>query len=321
MDQQSDISGLIPKGLGAYWLLFIVGVLSIVGLEYAYYKEAFIAEKLGIERIVALDVGSARSIFNWGFSICFFVTAIVALANYRLGYKHKDPVFRVNAWFWAAAALTLLSMDVQVGVRDTFRDVLTSLSGTSLYKDGTVWWLGAYVLLFGFVGGRLFIDMASYTPSMGFFLLAIAGAVTVLVLNHGPILIPLGATEVVMVQTSIKALAALFLLLAFVLFARRQVFRDPDVALRWFKKVWNQPETEKPNNTSPVKPNVKPQSVPASPVKTTPSAEIGSGIIPPQNRPIVQKQETILIPNETVLFSSAEVLKEKNDDFELANTA
>lgn len=321
MDQQSDISGLIPKGLGAYWLLFILGVLSIAGLEYAYYQESFLAAKLGVERLTALDVGSSQSIFNWGLSICFFVTAVVALANYRLGRKHKDPAFRVNAWFWAAAALTFLSMDVQVGVRDAFREVLINVSGTPLYKDGAVWWLGAYVFLFGLIGGRLLPDLASYTPSMGFFLLAVAGAITGLVMDHGPVLILLKPTETVMVHTSIKAVAALFLLLAFALFARRQVFRDPDIALRWFKKIWEQPSEKKSETTTPAKPVIKPLPIPVVPPKPAPTAEVGSGIILPKDRPVIQKREPDVQESKTVPFVAAVAESENDEDFELANIA
>jgi hypothetical protein len=338
MESQHDLTNLIPKGLGAYWFLFLSGSLIIASLEFAYFKMPILAEQLGVNTIPPLDVSSRGSLLNWGFSVLLLITAVVSLINFQLGLKYKDPKGRVNTWFWTAIILVFLSLDVQVAVRDTIRDLLTAASGTSLYRDGTIWWLILYSFFFGVLGTRILLDMMAYAPSLGLYLLAVSGLVTGFLVEIGFIPIFEEPVQNIILQTAIPPSIALIFFLAVTLFARRQIFRDSEIALRWFAKVWKHPPIVPPTPTSSATPPSPTSSTPSKkqpvseskskststsesePVldskpltnsKPSSTANTSSGTSSAAERPLVQK------PNETVPFKQTE----KEDDFDLADTA
>jgi hypothetical protein len=326
MESQHNITNLIPKGLGTYWLLFLSGSTLIVLLEFAYFKMPAIAEQLGIKTIPPLDVSSRASLLNWGFSVLLLITAVVSLINFQLGLKYKDPKGQVNTWFWTAAALIFLSLDVQAAVRETVRDILTAASGTALYRDGTVWWLILYGFVFGVLGTRIFLDMLNYAPSLGLYLLAISGMVAGFLVKIGFIPIFEDSTRNIMLQTAIPPSIALIFFLAVTLFARRQIFRDPEIALRWFAQVWQHPSVFQPRPTpspppasatlppssSPPQPQPVSESIPVTDSKPAPATNsASSGTTSTSDRPFVQKT------NEVVPFKPAD----DDNSFELAETA
>jgi hypothetical protein len=330
MESQHDLTNLIPKGLGVYWFLFLSGSMLIALLEFAYFKMPILAEQLGVKTIPPLDVSSRGSLLNWGFSVLLLITAVVSLINFQLGLKYKDPKGRVNTWFWTAIVLIFLSLDVQVAVRETIRDLLTATSGTSLYRDGTIWWLILYSFFFGVLGTRILLDMMAYAPSLGLYLLAVSGLVTGFLVEIGFIPIFENSVQNIILQTAIPPSIALIFFLAVTLFARRQIFRDSEIALRWFAKVWQQasiaPSTQTSSSTPSSKSStpLKNQSVseskstsksepvlgskPVTDSKPSSTANTSSGTLSAIERPLVQKT------NETVLFKP-------DNDFELADTA
>lgn len=277
MEQQSDIADLIPKGLGAYWLVFFGGAGMIALLEFAYFKLPTLTEKIGVTSILPLDVTLQGSLLGWGLSCALLLTAGVALINFRLGRKYKDPAAKVYVWFWAAIALLFLSMDVHVALREPIRDILVALSGTTIYQDGTVWWLSIYVFFFGIVGSRLLLEMLAYAPALGFFILAVAGMLGALGIEIGVVPVPLEPVLLDILRTSLKAAAVLMLFLSFTLFARKQVFRDPEVVMRWFTKVWNPMPIVQPEKPKPT-PVPTPVPVAASTQAPTPTPAVSASV-------------------------------------------
>ncbi|MDR0704081.1 MAG: hypothetical protein LBF88_03755 [Planctomycetaceae bacterium] len=340
MESQHDLTNLIPKGLGSYWFFFLSGSMFIALLEFAYFKMPVLTELLGVKTIPPLDVTLRGSLLNWGFSVLLLITAVVSLINFQLGLKYKDPRGRVNTWFWTAVVLIFLSLDVQVAVRETISDVLSAASGTSLYRDGTVWWLILYSFFFGVLGTRILLDMMVYAPSLGLYLLAVSGMVTGFLVEIGLIPIFEDSVQNIILQTAIPPSIALIFFLAVTLFARRQIFRDSEVALRWFAKIWQHASiapatqtlsvTPPPSSSSKSSPSPKNQSVsesqststsqsesvsdskPMTDSKPASTANTASGTLSATERPLVQKT------NEIVPFKPT---TEKDNDFELADTA
>lgn len=313
MDRKTEIADLIPKGLGAYWFVFLAGATTIGLLEFGYFKMASLAEKLGVETIAPLDVTFQGSLLSWGIAMLLLLTAGVSLINYGLCRKYGDRPVKAQTWFWTAAALLLLSMDTVVALRETFSDILVAASGTTLYMDGAAWWLALYIFFFGVFGTRLLLEIKSYAPALGFFLLAIASVAFGLLIRLEMLPIPWDETETVMLRTALHAIATLLLLLSFTLFARRQVFRDADVALRWFAKVWNQTPilASVPVPAPPAISETKAPAVEAE--KPSPPApeksETKSGILA-SGRPVVQK------PSDVVPFKGKD-----SDEFDLSGIA
>lgn len=313
MDRKTELEDLIPKGLGAYWLVFLAGVAVIGLLEFGYFKMASLAERLGVETIAPLDVTFQGSFLSWGVAMLLLLAACVSLINYGLCRKYGDRPAKAQTWFWTAAALLLLSMDTLVVLRKTLSDILVAASGTTLYMNGAAWWLAVYGFFFGVFGTRLLLEIKSYAPALGFFLLAVASVVSGLLIKLEMLPIPWGETEIVMLRTALQASAVLLLLLSFTLFARRQVFRDADVALRWFAKVWNQtpilsnvsaPVVRDTSTPSAPKVEAEKPAMPATPEKSETKSEILSG------RPVVQKAADV------VPFKAKD-----SDDFDLSGIA
>jgi hypothetical protein len=332
MESQHDVIDLIPKGLGSYWFFFLGGGIVIALLEFAYFKMPVLTEQLGIKTIPPLDVALRGSLLNWGFSVLLLLTAVVSLINFQLGLKYKDPQGRINTWFWTAVVLIFLSLDVQVAVRETIRDILTAASGTSLYRDGTIWWLILYSFFFGVLGTRIFLDLMAYAPSLGLYLLSVSGMVAGFLVEIGFIPIFENSVQNTILRTAIPPSMALIFFLAVTLFARRQIFRDSEIALRWFAKVWQHtpvPQVSQTTpSTSPATPLSTPKTQPVAESKpiteSKPAAEskpalttnnTSSGVSSAADRPLVQKTGDVLP------FESTDKSSPKNKDFELAETA
>ncbi len=257
MEQRTDITELIPKALGNYWLIFFGGVSVVAVLEFAYHQLPNWSQTIGETSLTPLDVSSSGSILAWCLSVTFLLTAGVSLINSRLGKKYDDPD-KGDVWFWTTFALILLSLDMQVQFRETLRALLVHASGTPLFQDGAAWWMTIYAFVFGLIAIRLLLDMWAYIPSFLLFSLSILGVVAAQSVRLGVFSFPKTPTDRVVFQTALEALAALFLFLSFLLFGRRQVLRDPDVALKWFAKVWKQ--------TLPTKPTTIAVEIPVVPV-------------------------------------------------------
>jgi hypothetical protein len=222
-----------------YALFFLGGCAAIALLEYAFFQLPLILGKLHLAQIPALEVTNRDSILNWLTSVFLLGTAVMAWANFRLGVRFKDPLGKIHAWFWSSLAALFLSLDVHTALHETIRELLIAVSGTTLYQDGTVWWIAVYGFILGLIGIRILLDLFSYALSLGLFVLAVSGGIVGQLLNFGFIPVPWNGTELVMLETGLAATSALFLFLSVGLFARRQVFRDPETALRWFAQSWN----------------------------------------------------------------------------------
>ncbi|MDR2757290.1 MAG: hypothetical protein LBC20_16450 [Planctomycetaceae bacterium] len=323
MESQHNIINLIPKGLGTYWLFFLSGSMLIVLLEFAYFKMPVLAEQLGVKTIPPLDVVLRGSLLNWFFSVLLLITAVVSLINFQLGLKYNDPQGRVNTWFWTAMLLIFLSLDVQVAVRETISNILTAATGTSLYRDGTIWWLILYSFFFGVLGTRILLDLMTYAPSLGLYLLAVSGMVTGFLVEIGFIPVFENSEQNIMLQTAIPPSITLIFFLAVTLFARRQVFRDSEIALRWFAQVWQHiPAPQVPKTPPPASPEISspaPKTQPVTESKPTPSTNTSSGTSNTTDQTSVQKTNNVL-PFEPA-NKSTEKNTEKNNEFELAETA
>jgi len=208
-------------------------------LEFAYRQGPVWTETLGTTCLAPFDVSSSGSILAWCLSVIFLLSAGVSLINSRLGKKFDDPD-KGDVWYWTAFALVFLSLDTQVQFRETLRVLLIYASGTPLYHEGAVWWVTIYFFIFGLIAIRLLQDMWAYPPAALLLLLSMIGATLSQFIKIDALRVSETPEDVITLQTTLEAFAVLFLFLSLLLFGRRQVFRDPQVALQWFAKVWKQ---------------------------------------------------------------------------------
>ncbi len=216
------VSELIPKKLGLYFLLFLLGIGMVAALEYSHLMMPVWARFLAVPSIAAIDFNLPGNLSTWFSSNLWTFCGLVCLAAFLIGrFEERDRNRSGDIWLWGAIASFFLSVDSVCQIRVLLRDVLVKTSGTAIYGDGEIWWVGLYVIFFGMIGSRLLVEMRHYLPSCNAFffagmchILAICVGLRVLEMPHGP-------QYDLMIQTGLEMLGNVFALLAFSLYLRR----------------------------------------------------------------------------------------------------
>lgn len=154
LDSQPRISDLAPH---AYWsiaLLFCLGAGAIAGLEALYhYLPRWVEEPA---RVTALDLDSEGSLANWLTGMFLGMSALYALFVYAIRRNKADDYHgRYRIWVWGALAFVALSIDECASLHEGFAGLMTKVSGTPIWGDGSLWWILAYGLVSLAVGIRL----------------------------------------------------------------------------------------------------------------------------------------------------------------------
>ncbi len=219
LEQQWRLLDLIPQR--ALSLVVVVSALTavITSLEFLYVWMLDCAAEGGT-MFSAFDLASKGSLANWFSSLLLLATAGASILVYTVRrYRTDDYQGRYRIWLWAAACWFLLAADQAANLREAFRHMMVSLTGTSLAGDGSLWWAVFYVFLLGSVGSRIVMDMRASLSAVAwlataaiFFTLAIAGR-----LGWSPFE---DSGWQIMFLTGIEMLGNLMLLTAITLFAR-----------------------------------------------------------------------------------------------------
>jgi hypothetical protein len=159
LERQWQLLDLVPRRLLVLTLLLLAGTAVIAGLETAY---AWAAERAaaGATVAAALDIGAKGSLAGWFSSLLLLAASVGALLVYTIRrHRTDDYQGRYRVWRWAAGCWFLMATDQAASLREGFRDVMIGWTGTPLFRDGTLWWVVVYVLVFGAIGSRLLLDM------------------------------------------------------------------------------------------------------------------------------------------------------------------
>lgn len=219
MDESLRLVDLIPRRVLTFGLLLTAGLAVVAGLEtlYAWSSTPTLNQITTDGTVAAFDLDGEGSLAVWFSSVVLMLAASVAVLVYTIR-RHKADDYRgyYRIWLWAAWCWLLMSIDETSSLHEGFMGMMTYLTGTSLYGDGSVWWMIPYFFLLGAVGSRLFLDMRPCRLSRGALLVAAgcyAGAVGTQVLGDG-------LTRAVMLEEGAEMVGNLFLLLAMGLHAR-----------------------------------------------------------------------------------------------------
>ncbi len=144
----------------SFWsLLSLMGTAVITGLTTLYVAGPGLFRTPGRWPAMA-DLGRPGSLGNWFSSLLLLMAAFYAVVNYTVRrHKVDDYRGRYRIWLWAAASWFLMASDTAASLHQCVQGTLVSLTGTRLVGDGTILWLGPSMILFGFIGTRLLIDM------------------------------------------------------------------------------------------------------------------------------------------------------------------
>ena len=173
MDEQVRLTDLIPRRLVAFAVLFALGVGVIAGLEFLYAQMPRLGKFAADGKLVTIDLDGPGSLATWFSSTCLTLAGLIALLAYTVRrHRFDDYSGHYRIWFWAAACCFLLSFDATASLHQSFAQIMSVVTGTKIYGDGSLWWVIPYCFLFGAVGLRLLIDMSECWMSS----LALVGA-------------------------------------------------------------------------------------------------------------------------------------------------
>lgn len=222
LQQQLRLLDLVPRRLIVLAVLFSAAAAVIVGLEFAYVWMVGRAAAGGTT-LTTLDVAAKGSLACWFSSLMLLAAAVVALLIYSVRrHRTDDYQGRYRIWIWAAGGCFLLATDQAAGLREAFREMMISLTGTPLLGNGDPWWIVAYVIIFGAIGSRLLMDVR-FCPLSVCALSGAAVAYGLTVAQRFGLMVFDGGANKVMYLAGSEMAGNLLLLAAFGSFARHVV--------------------------------------------------------------------------------------------------
>ncbi len=222
LQQQLRLLDLVPRRLIVLAVLFSAAAAVIVGLEFAYAWMVGRAAAGGTT-LTALDVAAKGSLACWFSSLMLLAAAVAALLIYSVRrHRTDDYQGRYRVWIWAAGGCFLLATDQAAGLREAFREMMISLTGTPLLGNGDPWWVVAYAIILGAIGSRLLMDVR-FCPLSVCALSGAAVAHGLAVAQRFGLMVFDGGANKVMYLTGSEMAGNLLLLAAFGSFARHVV--------------------------------------------------------------------------------------------------
>ena len=220
MDQQARVTDLIPKRLSSFALLFLLGLSLIAGLVYLYSLMPRLAGYTHDGRVAAFDLDGEGSLAVWLSSTLLSLSGLVAILVYTVRrYRTDDYHGRYRVWLWAAMCWFVMSVDETGSVHEGFKEMMSVVTGTRIFGDGSIWWVIPYFFLLGAVGLRLLLDMRECWLSSSALVGAGAAYALSVIAQLGWLLGRGGAKEV-MVEEGAELIGDLLILMAMGLHAR-----------------------------------------------------------------------------------------------------
>ncbi|MBN2291194.1 MAG: hypothetical protein JXM70_02140, partial [Pirellulales bacterium] len=175
-------------------------------------------------RVAAFDLDGEGSLAVWFSSTTFLLAAAAAVIVYSVR-RHKTDDYHgyYRVWLWAAMCWLILSIDETSSLHEGFKEMMTQVTGTRLFGDGSMWWVIAYFFLLGAVGTRLVVDMRSCKLST-FSMVMVALCYSLAIATQLEWVLPEAGARAVMIEEGAEMLGNLFLLLAMTLHARYVIF-------------------------------------------------------------------------------------------------
>jgi len=223
LNEQLRLTDLIPRRIGVFVLLFAAGVLMVAGLLALYGWSARLAPMTTDGSVAALDLDGEGSLAVWFSSTVLLLAAFGSVLVYTVRrYKKDDYQGHYRVWLWAALCWGLLSIDETASLHEGFAAMMTHLTGTTLFGDGSAWWMIAYFFLLGGVGTRLALDMRECRTSLLAFLSVGLCYLLAVVAQLGWIW-ETETARAIMLEEGAEMIGNLFLLLAMGLHARHVI--------------------------------------------------------------------------------------------------
>jgi hypothetical protein len=225
MDAQPRITDLIPKKIGTFVLLLLAGALAIGALEGLYAWMPRLAGMTTDGRVASFDLDSEGSLGAWFSSLLLAAAGLTALLIWSLRRHRMDDYHgRYRIWLWTAGIWFVMSLDEACSLHEGFKEMMSHTTGQRLFGDGSVWWVGAYLLVLGWLAFRLLMEMRDCRTSLT--ALVLGGACWgVAVATQLQLLLPERGAVGVMVEEGLE-MAGNVLILFSMMFHARHVILD-----------------------------------------------------------------------------------------------
>lgn len=164
----APIAKYIPLRSYSLVIWFLSGLVPILGLLLLDSYSWQLVGTLGEDAARAFTLSEPGNLMTWLSSITFGFAVAVMLGTYSVR-RHRRDDYRGNftVWRWAILAAVLVSVDATTGLHNGFQRVCELVTRTSLWGDGSIWWVGACTILFGGMLIRLMFEMASSRAAVG----------------------------------------------------------------------------------------------------------------------------------------------------------
>lgn len=224
MERQPRVVDLLPRHYGWLALVFFLNAVGIAALEAGYYYLPQLVRFSASGRIAALDLAGEGSLASWLSTALLTAAAVTAWVVYGIR-KHRADDYHgsYRIWFLAACAWLFLGMDEAASLHEALRDLAVGLSGEHGVGHGSIWWLGIFSLVLGFVGLRLVLEMRECRLSTTLLLISgLAYSAAAVVLLNGELhwFPQLAGAEAVMTEEGLTMTANLLLLTSQLVHAR-----------------------------------------------------------------------------------------------------
>lgn len=159
-ETETRVADLIPTRPLGVWVLFLLGLTAIAGVQALHTFVPNWSRVLGEEAAAAFDVTAPGSLNGWLSSLLFASAAVLSLLIYVIRrHKMDDYGGRYRMWLWTAMGMILLSVNAIAGLHRVADAVATHFAGRTLFQLVPGWSL----MLFSFIGGifvlRMLMDM------------------------------------------------------------------------------------------------------------------------------------------------------------------
>jgi len=200
LQTQLRLTDLIPRRLISYLLLLKLGLAVIGGLMALYVWIPVLLRDQQIRPAIA-DLGNCGSLGSWFASLLLLTASLLSIIIYRVRrYKVDDYRGHYQVWLWAAACWFIVATDVAASLHQGLQQAMISITGIRIVGDGSIWWLLPILLLIGFVGSRLLIDMWPSRLSSAVLILATIAYLTALLAFFHGILLQSDVYQLLLVQ-------------------------------------------------------------------------------------------------------------------------
>ncbi len=223
MDRQPRLTDLIPKKYSTVALLFLGGLAVVAGLEGLYAWMPRLAAMTHDGRIAAFDLDGEGSLAMWFSSATLSVAGMVSLVIYYVRRHRQDDYHaQYRIWLWAAGLWFLMSIDEGGSLHEGFKEMMTAVTGRRVFGDGSIWWIGAYLVVLGAIGIRVVLDMRECRAALAA-MFGVGLSFAAAIITQLQWIMPQSGLRGVMLEEGCEMVGNLLLVLSLVLYARHVI--------------------------------------------------------------------------------------------------